>query len=151
MLSLRRRMDTEFKIWLHHSRDSVKEIVSFTSDRQQPFLKTLASYTRSSTVRPQAHASTSIPRRDTHPLILQLGLVGSSTPFHSPTHAPYTLFFNDQLVSSGAVGVAIVDEAPARRIEVEYAGLEPLAEPLEVTSYVFFTEHISPQLHVLGS
>lgn len=94
------------------ARDSVKEIVSFTSDRQQPFLKTLASYTRSST----------------------LGLVGSSTPFHSPTHAPYTLFFNDQLVSSGAVGVAIVDEAPARRIEVEYAGLEPLAEPLEVTS-----------------
>ncbi|KAK4705019.1 hypothetical protein P7C70_g1187, partial [Phenoliferia sp. Uapishka_3] len=91
---------------------SVKEIICFTSDRSQPFMKTLAGYTAASTV----------------------GLAGSLTPFHSTTGATYSLFHGKDTVSSGAVGVAIVDSAPPRPVSVEYAGLEPLEEPFEVTA-----------------
>ncbi|KAM0751721.1 hypothetical protein T439DRAFT_324919 [Meredithblackwellia eburnea MCA 4105] len=91
---------------------SVKEIVSFTTDRIQPILKSFSSYQAASIA----------------------GLVGSSTPFHSANSAPYTLYFNNEELQTGAVGVAIVG-APARRpLTVEYAGLVPLAGPYEVTS-----------------
>lgn len=66
----------------------------------------------------------------------QIGLIGSSTPFHSPSHAPFSLFYDDQLVSSGAVGVAIIDSAPSSPIKIDYSGLVAFSEPMEVTSFV---------------
>ena len=65
-----------------------------------------------------------------------MGLIGSSTPFHSPSHAPFSLFYDDQLVSSGAVGVAIIDSAPSSPIKIDYSGLVAFSEPMEVTSFV---------------
>ena len=63
--------------------------------------------------------------------------MGSLTPFHSAAGLTYSLFHGDETVSTGAVGVAIVDDAtPPRHVSIEYAGLEPLAEPFEVTSLV---------------
>lgn len=70
----------------------------------------------------------------------QIGLVGSSTPFHSTSHAPYSLFYNGELASTGAVGLAIVDSQapPSQPIAIDYAGLEAFGEPMEVTSYACF-------------
>ncbi|GAA5896087.1 hypothetical protein JCM5296_006241 [Sporobolomyces johnsonii] len=92
----------------------VKEIVCFTADRIQPFLGALSAFSRSATV----------------------GLVGTSTPFHSPTHAPFSLFFDGQTSSTGAVGVAVVDSAVSTsgQATVDYGGLEPFGDVMQVTS-----------------
>ncbi|GAA5923129.1 hypothetical protein JCM1841_000080 [Sporobolomyces salmonicolor] len=92
----------------------VKEIVCFTADRIQPFLGALSAFPRSATA----------------------GLVGTSTPFHSPTHAPFSLFFDSQTSSTGAVGIAVVDSAASRsgHAAVDYGGLEPLGDVMQVTS-----------------
>ncbi|BGP43830.1 hypothetical protein JCM10449v2_007887 [Rhodotorula kratochvilovae] len=90
----------------------VKEVVAFTADRIQPFLAALSSY----------------------PSAAKAGLVGSSTPFHSPMHAPYSLFYGDEIVSSGAVGVAVVGSPSTATAQLDYGGLQPVGEPYEVTS-----------------
>ncbi|KAI5476490.1 hypothetical protein MNV49_007669 [Pseudohyphozyma bogoriensis] len=73
-----------------------------------------------------------VPQEDVEQI---LGLVGSSTPFHSKTHDPFTLFYNNEAVSSGAVGVAVVrNGAFGSPIKLDYAGLEPLGQSMEVTS-----------------
>ncbi|GAA6057323.1 hypothetical protein JCM3770_001090 [Rhodotorula araucariae] len=90
----------------------VKELVAFTADRMQPFLAALSSY----------------------PSAAKTGLVGSSTPFHSPTHAPFSLFYGPEPVSVGAVGVAIVGASPAPTVQLDYGGLEHVGVPYQVTS-----------------
>ncbi|TNY17407.1 hypothetical protein DMC30DRAFT_120566 [Rhodotorula diobovata] len=90
----------------------VKELVAFTADRMQPFLAALSTYPSAATT----------------------GLVGTSTPFHSPTGAPFSLFFSNEVVSSGAIGVAVVGSPSAPAIKLDYGGLEHVGEPYEVTS-----------------
>lgn len=68
--------------------------------------------------------------------IEQIGLIGSSTPFHSPDGSPFTLFYNGERSATGAVGIAIVGEDAAVPLRVDYPGLETLGEPVEVTRYV---------------
>ncbi|GAA6015175.1 hypothetical protein JCM10207_003628 [Rhodosporidiobolus poonsookiae] len=98
--------------------EDVREIVCFTADRQGPFLSALSSYRNASIA----------------------GLVGSSTPFHSPTGSAFSLFpaASREAVETGAVGVAIVSSARSEveqtPAKVEYGGLEPLGKPMEVTS-----------------
>ncbi|GAA6038735.1 hypothetical protein JCM8097_002371 [Rhodosporidiobolus ruineniae] len=94
---------------------TVSQLVCFTADRIQPFLSALSAY-------PQAATA---------------GLVGSSTPFHSPLHAPYSLFLNgeEEVHSTGAVGVAIVGgQKGGAGARTDYGGLEMLGTPMEVTS-----------------
>ncbi|GAA5905975.1 hypothetical protein JCM6882_009086 [Rhodosporidiobolus microsporus] len=98
---------------------NVSQLLCFTADRLQPFLSALSAYPSASTA----------------------GLVGSSTPFHSPAHDPYSLFLGpEETFASGAVGVAIVRDGPAKTGEanletkLEYGGLELLGKPMEVTS-----------------
>ncbi|KAK4054051.1 hypothetical protein OIO90_003696 [Microbotryomycetes sp. JL221] len=90
----------------------VKQVLFFSADREQPLLSALSQY-------PQAS---------------KLGLLGSSTPFHSPTGAPYTLFFDGQAAATGAVGIAIVDSKPSPPAVVDYAGLQQLGTTQQVTS-----------------
>ncbi|GAA5987103.1 hypothetical protein JCM11641_006428 [Rhodosporidiobolus odoratus] len=102
----------------------VKELVCFTADRIQPFLSALSSY----------------------PSAAVAGLLSSSTPFHSPTHAPFELFLGPkETFSSGAVGIAVIDSAPESRrsqnsgngrcrADLDYGGLEQLGEGFEVTN-----------------
>ncbi|KAI0775944.1 hypothetical protein BD413DRAFT_469773 [Trametes elegans] len=61
----------------------------------------------------------------------KLGLIGSSTPF--VTGRPYTLFHNDSIHSSGAVGVCL--SSPTRPVTHSvFPGLEPITRPMIVTS-----------------
>ena len=118
---------------------SVKQVVFFAADRTQPVLNALSPLTQSATVSlPPARPGHNSPHlTDPDPLTTsspQVGLVGSSTPFHSPTHAPFSLFCNGELSSTGAVGVAIVGEPIAGQVEVEYAGMRAVGEPVEVTT-----------------
>ncbi|GAA5838572.1 hypothetical protein JCM11251_003428 [Rhodosporidiobolus azoricus] len=97
---------------------SISQLLCFTADRLGPFLSTLSAYHSASTA----------------------GLVGSSTPFHSPSHGPYSLFLGrEDTFASGAIGIAIVDggagkSAESTRATLEYGGLEVLGQPMEVTS-----------------
>ncbi|BGP11751.1 hypothetical protein JCM10049v2_007671 [Rhodotorula toruloides] len=92
----------------------VKELVVFTADRIQPFLDSLSTYSSAATV----------------------GMLGTSTPFHSPSHAPFSLFYGSEEASTGAVGFAIVQDSASVRKQprLDYGGLQPLSEPYEVTS-----------------
>uniref|UniRef100_A0A0K3CPS0 FGENESH: predicted gene_15.120 protein n=1 Tax=Rhodotorula toruloides TaxID=5286 RepID=A0A0K3CPS0_RHOTO len=92
----------------------VKELVVFTADRIQPFLNSLSTYSSAATV----------------------GMLGTSTPFHSPSHAPFSLFYGAEEASTGAVGVAIVRDSAGeeKQPRLDYGGLQPLGEPYEVTS-----------------
>lgn len=68
--------------------------------------------------------------------MIQLGLMASSTPFQSETHAPYTLFYREETLGAGAVGVALVDTSglPSDiQGNVEYSGLQAVDVPTEVT------------------
>lgn len=66
----------------------------------------------------------------------QIGSVGTSTPFHSPEGAPFTLFYDAESFSTGAVGVAIVDEPSTSAVTVDYAGLQMLGNVQQVTRWV---------------
>ncbi|BGP27969.1 hypothetical protein JCM10295v2_006956 [Rhodotorula toruloides] len=92
----------------------VKELVVFTADRIQPFLNSLSTY----------------------PSAVTVGMLGTSTPFHSPSHAPFSLFYGSEDASTGAVGVGIVRDSAgeANQLRQDYGGLQPLGEPYEVTS-----------------
>ncbi|GAA5894869.1 hypothetical protein JCM8208_006091 [Rhodotorula glutinis] len=90
----------------------VKEVVALTADRMQPFLAALSSYSSAA----------------------KTGLVGTSTPFHSPTGAPFSLFYGNEVVSSGAIGVAIVGSTSAPAVKLDYGGLQAVGKPHEVTS-----------------
>ncbi|KAH7923827.1 hypothetical protein BV22DRAFT_1035883 [Leucogyrophana mollusca] len=64
------------------------------------------------------------------PRAMQLGLIASSTPF--VTGRPVTLFHDNQIYSSGAVGLGLTtSKAPAS--SVEFPGLICLTPPLVVT------------------
>ncbi|GAA6024084.1 hypothetical protein JCM8202_004244 [Rhodotorula sphaerocarpa] len=94
----------------------VRELVVLTADRIQPFLAALSGYPQASTV----------------------GLVGSSTPFHSVDGSAYSLFYGDEATATGAVGVAVVDSAPKSSeptpVHLQYGSLAPVGEPYKVTS-----------------
>ncbi|GAA5850115.1 hypothetical protein JCM8547_001017 [Rhodosporidiobolus lusitaniae] len=93
--------------------NQIKQIVAFAADRFQPFLSALSAY-------PSASA---------------MGLVGSSTPFHSPTHDPFSLYLGTtETDSAGAIGVVIVGGNEVVTEKLSYGGLEPLGKPMEVTS-----------------
>lgn len=62
--------------------------------------------------------------------------MGSSTPFHSASGASYCLFYDGELSSTGAVGVAIVERKPSPPVHIDYMGLTPFGEISEVTSSV---------------
>ncbi|KAF8505349.1 hypothetical protein BU17DRAFT_101033 [Hysterangium stoloniferum] len=66
------------------------------------------------------------------PYFVQMGLIASSTPFVNGH--PSTLFFNDEVHSSGAVGVAL---RTPRFFETTicFGGLEPLAAGLGVVTH----------------
>ncbi|KAJ7069943.1 hypothetical protein C8F01DRAFT_976988 [Mycena amicta] len=59
----------------------------------------------------------------------KLGLFAASTPFI--TGRPVTLFINDEICDSGAVGLAL--SRPQAKCELRFAGLVPLAEPMTVS------------------
>ncbi|GAA6062273.1 hypothetical protein JCM10212_000933 [Sporobolomyces blumeae] len=99
----------------------VKEIVCFTADRIQPFLAALSAFPESKT----------------------LGMMSTSTPFHSSLQQPFTLFYNhERPAGTGAVGVAIVQEAskaPAQRNgashpTIDYGGMVQFGPTVEVTN-----------------
>ncbi|KAM0789895.1 hypothetical protein ACM66B_006737 [Microbotryomycetes sp. NB124-2] len=92
--------------------EQVTQVVFFTADRVQAFLGALSRY-------PQA---------------AKIGLVGSSTPFHSPSGSPYTLFYDSESASTGAVGIAIVGPKRSASVTVDYAGLQQLGQLQKVTS-----------------
>lgn len=61
---------------------------------------------------------------------VQLGLIASSTPFI--TGRPFTLFYDDYVYSSGAVGVGLrgsIRSTPT----VKFHGLVPLSAPVKVS------------------
>ncbi|GAA5982571.1 hypothetical protein JCM10908_006702 [Rhodotorula pacifica] len=94
---------------------SVRELVVLTADRIQPFLAALSRFSGASTV----------------------GMVGTSTPFHAPDGAAYSLFYGEESASAGAVGVAVVDAAAdhrSKRFSLSYGGLAPVGEAYQVTS-----------------
>ncbi|KAF8468475.1 hypothetical protein JB92DRAFT_1998068 [Gautieria morchelliformis] len=65
-----------------------------------------------------------IPKAD------KLGLIASSTPFI--TGRPFTLFYDDRIYSSGAVGVGL--RLPRRPTStVNFHGLVPLSDPMKVS------------------
>ena len=69
----------------------------------------------------------------------QVGMVGTSTPFHSADGSAYTLFYGDDTAASGAVGVAVVDASPEHRgtpVALNYGGLAPIGASYEVTRSV---------------
>lgn len=74
----------------------------------------------------------------------QLGMISSSTPFHTATGAPFSLFKDGGSYSTGAVGIAIIEKAESntpssnatREVKVDYAGMEVFGESMEVTAYV---------------
>ncbi|GAA5927306.1 hypothetical protein JCM3775_002511 [Rhodotorula graminis] len=90
----------------------VKEVVALTADRMQPFLAALSSYSSAA----------------------KTGLVGTSTPFHSPNGAPFSLFYGTEVVSSGAIGVAVVGSTAAPAVKLDYGRLQAVGKPHEVTS-----------------
>ncbi|SCV74491.1 BQ2448_8132 [Microbotryum intermedium] len=107
---------------------NVKQLIYITSDRSTPLLQLLST---------------------TYAKTQKLGLTASSTPFHSPTGEPFTLITPDgQVHSTGAVGLAIVDEANVststrtptmgKGVQVGYEGLVPFGlgeeKAFEVTS-----------------
>jgi small ligand-binding sensory domain FIST len=65
------------------------------------------------------------------PCFVQMGLIASSTPFVNGR--PFTLFFNDEVHSSGAVGVAL--RTPTfLEPTIYFLGLKPLATGLGVVT-----------------
>ncbi|KAK9703386.1 hypothetical protein K7432_010760 [Basidiobolus ranarum] len=68
------------------------------------------------------------------PASIKFGLVGSSTPFS--TGRPATLYLNDRVFSSGAVGVAIVDKKanlPKAALQLQFPSLKHLGKPMQIT------------------
>lgn len=67
-------------------------------------------------------------------------MVGTSTPFHAADGSPYTLYYGEDSVAKGAVGVAVVDTAPDRQrtpSALDYGGLVPVIKSAyEVTRSV---------------
>ncbi|KAJ7288536.1 hypothetical protein C8J57DRAFT_1280598 [Mycena rebaudengoi] len=59
----------------------------------------------------------------------KLGLIAASTPF--VTGRPFTLFRNDKIYDSGAVGVAV--KHPKSNVQVKFLGMKPLSSPMVVT------------------
>ncbi|KZO97835.1 hypothetical protein CALVIDRAFT_554323 [Calocera viscosa TUFC12733] len=66
-----------------------------------------------------------VPRK-----VAKLGMVSASTPF--VTGRPFTLFHDTRIYSSGAVGVALKNDA-APHSEVSFQGYVPISSPLRVT------------------
>ncbi|GAA5879158.1 hypothetical protein JCM3774_002097 [Rhodotorula dairenensis] len=95
---------------------TVRELIVLTADRIQPFLAALSRFADAATV----------------------GMVGTSTPFHAADGSAYTLFYGEDSVAKGAVGVAVVDTVTDRRsiqCALDYGGLAPVADDAyEVTS-----------------
>lgn len=73
--------------------------------------------------------------------------MGSSTPFHSASGAPYTLFHDSEQASAGAVGVAIVGSPESKPVSIDYAGLESLGEVMEVTELVLGSALLATDLN----
>jgi hypothetical protein len=67
---------------------------------------------------------------DNHLCGMQLGLMASSTPFI--TGRPFTLFYDGQIFSSGAVGLGLAHPFPPKSA-VNYHGLVPLSAPVKVS------------------
>ncbi|KAF8636193.1 hypothetical protein AX17_003681 [Amanita inopinata Kibby_2008] len=69
----------------------------------------------------------------------KLGLVASSTPF--VTGRPFTLFRNQKIYESGAVGIALKRSVKSRgsmsglkaRAKVAFLGMEPISQPMTIT------------------
>ncbi|TFK69551.1 hypothetical protein BDN72DRAFT_840280 [Pluteus cervinus] len=68
---------------------------------------------------------------DTFSNATKLGLISASTPF--VTGRPVTLFHNQSVYSSGAVGVALSGVLRSKA-QVDFTGLTPLSKPLTVTA-----------------
>ncbi|GJJ15622.1 hypothetical protein Clacol_009900 [Clathrus columnatus] len=62
--------------------------------------------------------------------VKQLGLVASHTPFVTGT--PFTLFYNGEQFSSGAVGVALNNTRGFNVKSVDYPNLIPFSEPMNI-------------------
>jgi hypothetical protein len=63
----------------------------------------------------------------------KLGLIASSTPFI--TGRPFTLFSNNNVYSSGAVGIALTDDVSKLHVGFP-AGLKPFTSRLTITRYM---------------
>lgn len=66
-------------------------------------------------------------------------MVGSSTPFHTRDGSAYSLFYGDEKVATGAVGVAVLDSAASASmtpLKLQYGSLAPVGDAHEVTRCV---------------
>lgn len=79
---------------------------------------------------------------------VQGGLVGSSTPFHSATHIPFTLFFGRDMVSTGAVGLAVIEPnyTQPTAAKLSYGSLKAMGKPFEVTRCACALLRLAPVL-----
>jgi small ligand-binding sensory domain FIST len=69
-------------------------------------------------------------------ITLQLGMISASTPFFSGR--PFSLIYNGEWHSTGAVGVRIYTKA----IDMKYtipSGFKPMGQPMMVTECVLFS------------
>ncbi|KAH8549992.1 hypothetical protein BGW37DRAFT_88754 [Umbelopsis sp. PMI_123] len=64
------------------------------------------------------------------PQATKSGLIGSSTPFI--TGMPYTLFYNEKVLSGGTIGF-VTSSVPKIRSSVQHHALETLGSPMTVT------------------
>lgn len=125
------------KPYFSFSPNSVKQLLFFSADRTQPFLTALSNYEDSTTV--SLSLRTFEARAD---LCVQLGMISSSTPFHTSTGAPFSLFKDGESYSTGAVGIAIIENAEkvvsteTREVKVDYAGMAVFGESMQVTASV---------------
>lgn len=74
-----------------------------------------------------------------------MGLVGSSTPFHTEDGRPFSLFKGEEVYQDGAIGIAIIDsKGKAKELVVDYAGMESFGgAPMEVTQCVTISLHLT--------
>lgn len=65
----------------------------------------------------------------------QLGLIAASTPFI--TGRPVTLFYNQSIYDTGAVGFALKEGPKSRaNLRTEFIGLTPISAPMTITRYI---------------
>ncbi|KAF8650341.1 hypothetical protein AX16_005282 [Volvariella volvacea WC 439] len=71
-----------------------------------------------------------------YPKAIKLGLIASSTPF--VTARPVTLFYNQNIHSTGAVGVALLRRASATQgssgSSIAFTEADPISDPMQVTT-----------------
>lgn len=77
---------------------------------------------------------------------LQIGLIGSSTPFI--TGRPFTLFQGSSIYSDGAVGLAIFNQE-SQRTSVNFKNVRAVSRPMEVTQYVHFFRCTVPKFAII--